>query len=411
MGRVPAPNIVWRGAHPNNFTVGRPGGGRDGRNTEHHVVGSAESAVAVFNQASRGASAHLVITDQGDVAAFQCVSFEDTAWCDSNWESNLKTISIEHHGDWRNGYRNEQVIENSARVIAWLRDQGLVNYYRRHRDVSTTATVCPADLPVEEIWDRASAIIAEYNTPIDHRPQWLKDRQAIPTKTVYSQKEGLYLVNLDDVNTITDSRRFPLNQSFEVSSFTIIGGVKYYITTSSTNANLPNGIRDFEVADTPYSPPVVTPPAPSTPDWADSLLMDDENRTMYVLRATQLIDLENGRPVQKDGKEVWFQAGDIIENISAHTIVSEVTYQLTEYSFNETRSGRWQNANGIKSSDLTVDPKACPPGTPANPTPVPEPEDPVEPEVPTVEERVTTLEKIVKMVVDFLKLIFKGWRS
>ena len=234
MGKVPKPNIQWRGAHPNNFTVGRPGGGPDGRNSNHHVVGSAESAVLVFNQASRGASSHLVITDRADVQAWQCVDFSNTAWCDGNWESNLRTISMEHHGDW-------------------LRDQGLVNRPIHHRDVSRTGTVCPADLPVEAIWNRATEIINSYNTPVDNRPQWLKTRVGIPEKTVYAQIENFRLINLNDVNQLADARVFGRNQNFLVSSYTDIGGKRYLITTSSTNTNAAIGLREWETANKPWS--------------------------------------------------------------------------------------------------------------------------------------------------------------
>lgn len=492
MANVPKPNIVWRGAHPNNFTIGRPGGGLDGRNTNHHVVGSAESAVLVFNQGTRQVSSHLVITDRPDVAAWQCVDFANTAFCDGNWESNLRTISMEHHGDWRFGYANPQVLENSAKVVAWLRDQGLVSRPIRHREVSRTATVCPADLPVEAIWNRATEIIRQYNMPVvDSRPQWLKDRTTanIPV-TVYAQRANIYLRNLNNPIEPLDARRFVLNQSFEIGSRTIIAGKTYFITKSSTDTNAAAGLSEDDVKSVPFvpasqwvamdtprkmkaiknlyvtnldtntnqgdvlvggteidlvdkkdqngttylrsryssgkglnwgidyrlleeivpapvvEPPVVIPPAPKTPDWADSLLIDEANTTLYVLRATPLIDLENGRPVMKDGKEVWYAAGDIIQDVSAKTIVSGVTYELTEYSFQNIKKGNYGVANGIKAIDLTTNPKATPPGTPANPTPAPEPEDPVEnmPDVPTPE--ATMVDKSV--VILFLESLIKA---
>lgn len=416
MGKVPAPSIQWRGAHPNNFTVGRQGVSRDGRNTSHHVVGSAESAVLVFNQPNRGASSHFVITDRADVQVFQCVNLNDTAWCDGNWESNLRTISMEHHGDWRNGYRNQQVINNAAHLVAWLRENYGVTRPIRHRDVSLTGTICPADLPVEEIWNKATEIIKQYNQPVTPpAPEWQRNRAGIPQKTVYAQAAGFFLRNLNDPNQPADARRFPLNQDFVVAGKTTVGGQEYYITKSSMDLNLPNGLKVSEVADKPWAPPVVIPPAPTTPTWADSVV-DDENRTLYVLRATPLIDLENGHPVMKDGKEVWYSAGDIIENVSAHTIVSEVTYQLTEYSFGQIEAGKWQNANGIKSSDLTTDPEACPVGTPANPSNPPEPTDPPEdmPDVPTPhdeeqDKRLSAIEALLQKVVDFIKSIFKNF--
>lgn len=416
MGKVPAPSIQWRGAHPNNFTVGRQGTARDGRNSFHHVVGSAESAVVVFNQSGRGASSHLVITDREDVQAFQCVNFNDTAWCDGNWESNLRTISMEHHGDWRNGYNNPRVLENSAWIVAWLRENYGVTRAIRHRDVSLKSTQCPADLPVEAIWNRSTEIIRQWNQPVTPpTPEWLRNRREIPQKTVYAQAAGFFLRNLNDPSQAADARRFPLNQNFLIKGITSVGGQEYYQTVSSFDANIAGGLKVSEVADTPWAPPVVEPPKPTTPAWADSVV-DDENRTLYVLRATPLIDLENGHPVMKDGKEVWYSAGDIIENISAHTIVAEVTYQLTEYSFGEVKAGKWQNANGIKSSDLTTDPEACPVGTPANPSNPPEPVDPPEdmPDVPTPhddeqDKRLSAIEALLQKVVDFIKSIFKNF--
>lgn len=413
MGKVPQPNIIWRGAHPNNFTVGRPGASRDGRNSFHHVVGSAESAVLVFNNPTRGASSHFIVTDQPGVI-FQCVSLDNTAWTDGNWESNIRSVTVEHHGDWRNGYDNPTVRENAAMLAAWLRDNGFVNHPIRHRQVSTVGTQCPADLPVESIWNRATDIINSYNAPVDQRPQWLKDRQDVGDFTVYAQIDGLRLYNLNDPSKFADDRVFAKNQNFLISSYVDVAGKRYLITKSSTDTNAAIGILESQTARTPWTPPVVVePPKPTTPEWADSVI-DDENKTMYVLRATVLVDLENGHPVMKDGREVWYQAGDIIENISAHTIVNSVTYQLTEYSFAQVGAGKWQNANGIKSSDLTLDPKACHPGTPANPELPDEPEDPVDPmpDVPTeTENRLSALEKIVKAITDFLDKLFKNWRG
>jgi hypothetical protein len=413
---VPKPNIRWRGAHPNNFTVGRPGASRDGRQTFHHVVGSRESAVIVFNQPSRGASSHFVV---GADIIDQCVDIANTAWCDGNWESNLRTISVEHEGGQNgNGPYSDAMYEQAAHLCAWLRENYGVNRYIRHRDVSLKSTACPGGLDVERIWNRSQQIINSYNQP-PAQPEWLRNRKTVTPYTVYAQKDGLYLLNLNDPNQILDARRFPLNQSFEIGSETTVGGVKYLITVSSTNTNAGGGMRASEVATKPYTPPVPQPPVPevpSVPEWASSLLVDDANRELYVLRATPLIDLENGRPFVKDGKEVWFQAGDIIKDVSAHTIVGEVTYQMTEYSFQKTKAGDWRGSgNGIKSSDLTTDPKACPPGTPANPEVPQEPTDPVEPmpdvpNDPDTEARLTAIEQfIIKLKEFFSKINWKFW--
>lgn len=397
---VPKPNIRWRGAHPNNFTVGRPGASRDGRKTDHHVVGSRESAVIVFNQSNRGASAHFVCG--GDVID-QCVDINNTAWSDGNWDSNLRTISIEHEGGQNgNGPYSDAMYANAAHLTAWLRENYGVSRFIRHREVKQTA--CPGGLDCERIWRESTALINRYNQP-PAQPEWMRNRKPVGQKTVYAQKAGIFVHNLTSPGTPLDSRRFVLNQDFLIKGETTVAGKQFWITVSSYDNNTPSGILKEDVADSPYKPPVTQPPKPTTPEWADALIRNDkENRELYVLRATPLIDLENGHPYVKDGKEVWYSAGDIVKDVSSHTIVNEVTYEVTEYSLGNVKKGDYKNANGIKASDLTTDPKATPPGTPANPELPPKPTDPVTPmpDVPNNEQVVSFLEMLVKLITDFL---------
>lgn len=415
---VPKPNIRWRGAHPNNFTVGRPGASRDGRNTFHHVVGTRESAVIVFNQPTRGASSHFVV---GADIIDQCVDIANTAWCDGNWDSNLRTISVEHEGGQNgNGPYSDAMYEQAAHLCAWLRENYGVNRYIRHRDVSLKSTACPGGLDCDRIWNRATQLINSYNQP-PAQPDWLRNRKSIALKKMYNQNDGFFLRNLNAPDQPVDSRRFARNTSFDVAGYTDVGGKRYWITKSSMETNAPNGMLDGEIKDTPYSPPVPQPPKPEVPvvpDWAAGLLVDDVNRPMWVIRATPLIDLENGHPVIKDGKEVWFQAGEKINDVSAHTIVGGKTYQLTEFSFAKTKAGDWKGfGNGILSDDLSVDPASTPPGTPDNPTPPQEPTDPVEPmpDVPTDHDkeqdaRITAIEQfIAKLKEWFSKINWKFW--
>ena len=127
---VAAPTIIQKPAHPNNYTVGRVGG-RNGQHTFHHVVGSADSAAAVFQNPSRQASATYIVTATPGVV-YQAVSEANTSWADGNLASNRRAITVEHHGGWRNGYRNETVIQNAAQLVAWLRDRGVINHTAPH---------------------------------------------------------------------------------------------------------------------------------------------------------------------------------------------------------------------------------------------------------------------------------------
>ena len=381
---VPAPNIRWRGANPNNFTVGRQVA-RDGRYTMHHVVGSRESAVIVFNNPTRGASAHYVV---GEDIIDQCVSINDTAWTDGNWDSNIRSITVEHEGGWDgNGPYSEGMYKNASHLLAWCRENYGINRFVRHRDVSNSATACPGGLDCERIWRDSDALIAQYSKPVA-QPEWMQNRKIVDV-IVYAQIEGLRIINLNDTTQFADSRVFARNTSFEIGSETSVGGVRYYISKSSTNGNIGNGIRASEVATTPYVAPHQTPPVPASPKWDDSL-QDIPNIPMYVLRQTNLIDLQTGKPVVEKGASVTFNAGQIIADVSATTIVSNNTYYLTEYSYKR------KIAHGIKAGDLTLEPSGTPTGTPAN---------------PDYEGRLSRLEKLVQKIVEFLKNIFKNWKD
>lgn len=352
---VPAPPIIWKGAHPNNFTVGRPGGSRDGRSTKHWIVGTLASADATFKNPARYATAHFGVGPNG---IHQYVNIKDTAWSDGNWDSNLRTISVEHEGG-PSIPLTAPMYAKAAWLHAWLKENYGVKYSIRHNQVY--ATQCPGTLDLARIEREANALIEKYSKPAA-QPEWLKNRKAVKM-TVYSQISGLRLINLADPSKFADARSFARNTSFEIGSQTTVKGVKYFLTKSSTDANLPNGIRATEVSTTPWAPPIVTPPQPTTPKWDDSLV-DDPNKSMYVLRETLLINLETGKPaLDSKSNEIRFKAGDIIKDISAHVIILGTTYYLTEYSFSK------RIARGIKSDDLSLNPQATPIGTPANPDP------------------------------------------
>ena len=81
-------------AHSNNYTVGR-----SGRNIEmiaiHHMAGilTAEQCGKIFQNASRKASSHYGIGKDGKIALY--VDEANTAYTNSNWDSNCKSVTIE----------------------------------------------------------------------------------------------------------------------------------------------------------------------------------------------------------------------------------------------------------------------------------------------------------------------------
>jgi hypothetical protein len=80
-------------AHPSNYTKGRNTAITDV--TIHHMAGilSAEACGNIFARAGRNGSAHYGIGNSGEVG--QYVDEADTAWTNSNWASNCRSVTIE----------------------------------------------------------------------------------------------------------------------------------------------------------------------------------------------------------------------------------------------------------------------------------------------------------------------------
>lgn len=249
----PQPNLIWIPANNANFMVGR-NGTPVRKIAFHHVVGTAESAVSKFQQPVQ-VSAHFIV---GHDRIYCMVDTDDTAYCNGNWASNLESVCIEHEGTWLNGFRDEGVIANSANLVAWLRSLYPSASPIRHRDVM--ATQCPGDLPVEEIWNRATTLL---NPPAPTPPpqaEWLTNRKTYP-KTMYVQVANTQLWNLNNPSVPADGRVFPVNTQISIGSKTTVGAQTFYITEYSTGKNIAAGYREADLSVTPYSQPQ-QPPAP-----------------------------------------------------------------------------------------------------------------------------------------------------
>lgn len=89
-------------ANGNNYTVGRPNGGIT-KITVHHMAGvlSAERCGEIFQNPNRHGSSHYGIGLNGEIAVY--VEEENTAWTDSNWESNIHSVTIENSNNVNGG--------------------------------------------------------------------------------------------------------------------------------------------------------------------------------------------------------------------------------------------------------------------------------------------------------------------
>jgi hypothetical protein len=253
---ITKPTIQWV-ASP-NFTKGR---GKPIRAiTFHHIVGSDDSAISTFKNATNQKSATYVV---GDTKITQMVLEADTPWTNSNFASNSECITIEHEGDWRNGYRNEAVINNSVKLVAWLRSRYPGIVFNRHREVSLKGTVCPADFPVEEVWNKATVLLNPPAPVVVVPPATAIQITDISNRIVITNKDA----NLWDLNfnTWAEARSvkvIPKGTEVEISAIAKHPlGSSYYMTEYSFSKGIKNGINVVDCAEkTVVVPPVVVPP-------------------------------------------------------------------------------------------------------------------------------------------------------
>ena len=344
MGKVASPSIVFKPAHPNNYAVGRANGGRNGQYTLHHVVGSAESAVAVFQNPNRQASATFIVSATPGLV-YQMVSVDNTSYADGNYASNSRAITCEHHGDWRNGYWNETVVNNAAQLVAWLRDNGLINHYRRHREVSSVYTLCCADLPVEEIWNRATNIInaayASNPTPIPTPPSnaelvWEKFPSVVqyvfnkqPTK-LWDFNQTAWGGFGNGVKDFNQGDR--VNIYGRVTNKTL--GASYLLTEYSYTNKITNGFNEKDLDK-------YVAPAPAKPEWELNRVNIEPVKLMVLATQTPIISLLDLSTIKQLGQGTWV-------DFAQKTTVQGKEYLISKYSADNGMP------NGILKSDVGV---------------------------------------------------------
>lgn len=150
-----------------NFTYGR-----DGRSlrkiTVHHCAGvmSAESIGYLWQNPNRECSSHYGIGNDGRIG--QYVDESNTAWTDSNWESNCSSATIETSNDSTGGewHVGDAALNSLIRLCADISIRNNLGYLVPGQNLTWhsmyAATTCPGDYlrsKMQYIADEANKII------------------------------------------------------------------------------------------------------------------------------------------------------------------------------------------------------------------------------------------------------------
>jgi N-acetylmuramoyl-L-alanine amidase len=131
-GAADYPRAVWRPAASCNYTNSSRETSYDiGKIVVHVAQGSYSGTVSWFGNCAAQASAHYVVGRRGGVT--QCVRDEDIAWHAGWWNTNTRSIGIEHAGYINNrDWFTNRMYHASARLSAWCCKKHKIPIDRKH---------------------------------------------------------------------------------------------------------------------------------------------------------------------------------------------------------------------------------------------------------------------------------------
>lgn len=146
--------VTWVGSP--NYTKGRGGNAVD-RIVIHWMAGTLASTDSVFQDTGRQTSAHYGIENE---EVHQYVKDEDTAYHSGDWNTNQRSIGIEHSAaPGRNA--SENTYATSAQLIAQLCKKFDIPCDRQHiiKHSQVIATACPGTIDIDRIVNSAARIL------------------------------------------------------------------------------------------------------------------------------------------------------------------------------------------------------------------------------------------------------------
>ena len=158
-------------AYEGNYTKGR-----SGRKIEqiclHHMAGrlTAEQCGKIFQQVGRYGSSHYGIGYDGRIG--QYVDETDTAWTNSNWDSNCKSVTIETSDNDNSWYVNDTTLNSLIKLVADIAKRNNLGTLVPGKNLTWhsmfTSTSCPGDYlrsKMQYIADEANKINCGSSVP------------------------------------------------------------------------------------------------------------------------------------------------------------------------------------------------------------------------------------------------------
>lgn len=135
-------------ADEGNYTKGRSGRSIEAI-TIHHMAGrlTAEQCGRIFQAKGRYGSSHYGVGYDGSIANY--VDEENTAWTNSNWDSNCKSVTIETSDNDTSWYVNDTTLNSLIKLVADIAKRNSLGTLVPGKNLTWhsmfTSTDCPGD--------------------------------------------------------------------------------------------------------------------------------------------------------------------------------------------------------------------------------------------------------------------------
>lgn len=131
----------------------------------HHMAGilTAKQCGNIFAKAGRGGSSHYGIGKDGEIGQF--VDEEDTAWTNSNWDSNCKSVTIETSnceigGDWK---VSDKVLSKLIELVADIAKRNKLGKLVKGKNVVWHSMYIATNCPGKYLLSKMDYIVEQAN--------------------------------------------------------------------------------------------------------------------------------------------------------------------------------------------------------------------------------------------------------
>lgn len=198
-------------AYKGNYTVGRSGRKIEAI-TIHHMAGvlSAESCGKIFQAADRYGSSHYGIGNDGKIALY--VDECNTAWTNSNWDSNCKSVTIETSNSSMGGQWpiSDSALNSLIKLVADIAKRNNLGTLVKGKNVTWHSMFTATNCPGAYLMSKLDYIIAEANKINNATPTPAPQ----PTSGNYLGSRGYFMLGDEhpNIGKIADFmyRTFPL---------------------------------------------------------------------------------------------------------------------------------------------------------------------------------------------------------